>query len=142
MRNGIDWEKPDKDDPWAYIGYWGDHQIIYLQKLLELSNNFHPNKLNELLTKEIFSYANVPYRIKSHKEIVKNPKSTINFDYDENKKISTLVEKIGADGRLLLNKNNNIFHMFFLLWVKVCKCLICSNITRFYFEKFAQFSSS
>ncbi|HEY9115489.1 MAG TPA: hypothetical protein VIN10_12385, partial [Bacteroidales bacterium] len=23
MRNGIDWESPDPDDPWSYIGYWG-----------------------------------------------------------------------------------------------------------------------
>jgi len=27
-REGIDWEAPDPHDPWAYIGYWGDHQII------------------------------------------------------------------------------------------------------------------
>ncbi|MGB5592294.1 MAG: hypothetical protein WBN31_15210, partial [Gammaproteobacteria bacterium] len=33
---GIDWEVEEPDDPWSYIGYWGDHQIIYLQKLLEL----------------------------------------------------------------------------------------------------------
>jgi hypothetical protein len=39
---GIDWETPDPHDPWAYIGYWGDHQIIYLQKLLELSDKYHP----------------------------------------------------------------------------------------------------
>ena len=28
--NGIEWEEPDDSDPWASIGYWGDHQIIYL----------------------------------------------------------------------------------------------------------------
>jgi hypothetical protein len=27
---GIDWEVQDPDDPWSYIGYWGDHQIAYL----------------------------------------------------------------------------------------------------------------
>jgi len=27
-REGMDWECPDPRDPWAYIGYWGDHQII------------------------------------------------------------------------------------------------------------------
>jgi hypothetical protein len=48
MRDGMDWEVPEPDDPWAYIGYWGDHQIIYLQKLLELSFNFHPGKLARL----------------------------------------------------------------------------------------------
>ena len=29
-RDGIEWEVQEKDDPWSYIGYWGDHQIIYL----------------------------------------------------------------------------------------------------------------
>ena len=27
-RDGIDWEAPDPHDPWANIGYWGDHQVI------------------------------------------------------------------------------------------------------------------
>ncbi|MEJ2604490.1 MAG: hypothetical protein P8172_14600, partial [Gammaproteobacteria bacterium] len=36
-KQGIDWEVEDPEDPWSYIGYWGDHQIIYLEKLLELS---------------------------------------------------------------------------------------------------------
>ena len=34
-RDGIDWEVPDPDDPWSNIGYWGDHQIVYLLRLLE-----------------------------------------------------------------------------------------------------------
>ena len=34
-RQGIDWERPEADNPWANIGYWSDHQIIYLQKLME-----------------------------------------------------------------------------------------------------------
>jgi hypothetical protein len=34
-RDGIDWEVPDPDDPWSNIGYWGDHQIVYLLHLLE-----------------------------------------------------------------------------------------------------------
>ena len=33
--HGIDWEIEDKDDPWSNIGYWSDHQIIYLLKILE-----------------------------------------------------------------------------------------------------------
>lgn len=111
MRNGIDWESPDPNDPWSYIGYWGDHQIIYLQKLLELSNNYHPGKLDELLTKEIFAYANVPYRIKPYDEIVKNPKDTIAFDVDLNEKINNKVEAFGADGRLLLKDDKKIYHV-------------------------------
>jgi hypothetical protein len=34
-KEGIDWEVEDPDDPWSHIGYWGDHQIIYLLKLLQ-----------------------------------------------------------------------------------------------------------
>jgi len=108
MRSGIDWEAPDPEDPWAYIGYWGDHQIIYLQKLLELSNNYHPAKLDEMLTSEIFAYANVPYRIKNYSDIVKNPKDTIGFDHKLHTKIEELVEQLGADGRLLI-QNNEIY---------------------------------
>ena len=33
-KSGIDWERPELKDPWANIGYWGDHQIIYLSKFL------------------------------------------------------------------------------------------------------------
>ena len=111
MRNGIDWESPDPDDPWSYIGYWGDHQIIYLQKLLEISNNYHPGKLDEMLTQEIFAFANVPYRIKPYEAIRKHPKDTIDFDTALNKKIRSKVEAIGTDGRLLLDKEDNVVHV-------------------------------
>ena len=61
---GIDWEKPDPSDPWANIGYWGDHQIISLLKFLEFSNDHHPGTLRDFLTRDLFCYANVPYTIK------------------------------------------------------------------------------
>ncbi|MBN2618027.1 MAG: hypothetical protein JXR64_06910, partial [Spirochaetales bacterium] len=41
-RNGIDWECPEPGNPWANIGYWSDHQIIYLLKLLELYKSHKP----------------------------------------------------------------------------------------------------
>ncbi len=104
MRDGIDWECPDPNDPWSYIGYWGDHQIIYLQKLLELSNDFHPGKLDSFLVKEIFTYANIPYKIKSYNEIVQNPKDTVVFNEALNKQIKTEAAHLGADASLLKNK--------------------------------------
>ncbi len=110
-RNGIDWERPDPDDAWAFIGYWGDHQVIYLQKLLEISNKYHPGKLNELLSAEIFAYANVPYRIKSYDKILENPQNTIVFDYESDKYIDSLVEKMGADGKLILDKNQEVYRV-------------------------------
>jgi hypothetical protein len=77
---GIDWEVPDPDDPWSFIGYWGDHQIVYLLALLELSQQHHPDRLPELLTRRIFAYANVPYRIKPYADLLADPHDTIEFD--------------------------------------------------------------
>jgi hypothetical protein len=110
-REGIDWESPDPHDPWAYIGYWGDHQIIYLLKFLELSEAFHPGKLDTFLTKEMFAYANVPYRIKSYGEIVKKPKDTIVFDFELNGKNKELIRKTGADGALLKGRDQEIYRV-------------------------------
>jgi hypothetical protein len=125
-REGIDWESPDPHDPWAYIGYWGDHQIIYLQKFLELSSEFHPETLETMFTKEIFVYANVPYRIKSYAEIVNNPKDTIIFDFELNSKIKELNRKNGADAYLLeccddtIYKVNLTEKILVLLLAKLC----------------------
>jgi len=110
-REGLDWESPDPHDPWAYIGYWGDHQIIYLQKFLELSREYHPGKLESMLEKEIFVYANVPYRIKTYTEIVKNPKDTIEFDFELNDQVRKLQKKTGADGVLLKTKDEQIYRV-------------------------------
>ena len=110
-RKGMDWECPDPHDPWAYIGYWGDHQIIYLLKFLELSDEFHPGTLDTLLKKEMFVYANVPYHIKPYAEIVKKHKETIVFDFALNDKIKELIRKTGADGALLRSRDHQIYRV-------------------------------
>jgi len=110
-KEGIDWEVEEPDDPWSYIGYWGDHQIIYLQKMLELSKAFHPEKLSELLRQPIFSYANVPYRIKPFNALVKNAKSTVTYDEDLALRIEARVNKIGSDGKLLLDSNEDVYQV-------------------------------
>ena len=110
-KQGIDWEVEERDDPWSYIGYWGDHQIIYLQKLLELSERFHPSRLSGLLRQPIFSYANVPYRIKSFGAVLENPKSTVEFDYQLAEEIERRVNKIGADGKLILDSNGEVYRV-------------------------------
>jgi hypothetical protein len=102
MKDGIDWEEPDHNS-WTYLGYWGDHQIIYLLKLLELSSSFHPGVLDSFLSREIFTYARVPYRIKSFLEIARDPKNTIDFDDKLNQRIKQEVIIKGADARLLWN---------------------------------------
>ena len=107
-RNGIDWEVVDAHDPWSYIGYWGDHQIIYLLKLLELLDRHAPAELGALLTREIFAYANVPYRIKPYAEILQNPKDTVVFDPHLEKLVHQRVQSKGADGKLIWNQHGQV----------------------------------
>ena len=113
-KNGFDWEISDPEDPWSFIGYWGDHQIIYLQKLLEILDKFHPTVLEGLYEKEWFVYANVPYKIKDYPEIQANPKDTIEFDFEQDKEIRISRDKHGADGALLRDQKGGICHVSFM----------------------------
>ncbi|GGG51420.1 hypothetical protein GCM10011414_21230 [Croceivirga lutea] len=113
-KGGFDWETIEPDNPWSYIGYWGDHQIIYLLKFLEFSENLNPGAISRLLDNEIFVYANVPYQIKEYTHILKNPKNTIEFDEHSDKNIRKHREKIGADGALLCNQQGEIITANFL----------------------------
>ncbi|KNB61472.1 hypothetical protein [Chryseobacterium sp. Hurlbut01] len=112
-KDGFDWETIEADDPWSYIGYWGDHQIIYLLKFLEFTENYFPNSLENLLDQEVFVYANVPYKIKSYEEILKNPKDTIDFDFELDEKIHERRSEMGADGALLTDENGDVLRVNF-----------------------------
>ncbi|MBO5619857.1 MAG: hypothetical protein J5902_07720 [Paludibacteraceae bacterium] len=105
---GIDWEVIEPENPWSNIGYWGDHQIIYLLKLLELSYNHNPEQLRVLLNSRIFAFANVPYRLKSYREIVADPKNSIRFDQEAHNRAMELAAEMGADGKLVLDGNNQV----------------------------------
>lgn len=107
-KDGFDWEVIEPDDPWSFIGYWGDHQIIYLLKFLEFAENHYPNKLADYFNQELFVYANVPYKIKSYSEILKNPKDTIDFDHKLDQKINRQKTILGADAALLLSQTQEI----------------------------------
>jgi hypothetical protein len=108
---GIDWEVEAPEDPWSYIGYWGDHQIIYLLKLLELSQAFHPEKLNELLHRPVFCYANVPYRIKPLEALMQNARSTVTYESAQAELIEKRVAELGADGKLLLDSRGEVYQV-------------------------------
>ncbi len=110
-KEGIDWEVEEPDNPWSYIGYWGDHQIIYLQKLLELSHAFHPRRLGELLRKPVFCYANVPYRIKPFESLLDDPKNTVEYDGDLAARIDAKWEKWGADAKLVLDGSGQVYQV-------------------------------
>ncbi len=110
-KKGIDWEVEEPDDPWSYIGYWGDHQIIYLLKLLELSRDFHPARLHKLLRTQIFTYANVPYRIKPLAALLENPKNTVTYDEALAERIEHRVASMGADGKLVLSHDDAVYQV-------------------------------
>lgn len=110
-RDGIEWEVPDPADPWAHMGYWCDHQVIYLLKLLELLDAHEPATLRALLGREIFCYANVPYRIKPYAQLLEHPKDTVVFDQQLESAIRERVQKVGADGKLLLDGNGRVRHV-------------------------------
>ncbi|MDC6404663.1 MULTISPECIES: hypothetical protein [Maribacter] len=113
-KGGFDWETIEPDDPWSYIGYWGDHQIIYLLKFLERFESHNPKQLESLLDQEVFVYANVPYKIKSYEKLLENPKDTILFDEELDKEIRQKRAELGADGALLQDSNGSIVRANFL----------------------------
>ncbi len=113
-KDSFDWEAIEPDNPWSYIGYWGDHQIIYLLKFLEFIEKYAPGKLNSYFDNDCFVYAAVPYTIKPYQEILKNPKDTIEYSHDWEKKINKRRELNGADGALLRDNNDAIYHVNFI----------------------------
>lgn len=113
-KSGFDWEAIEPDNPWSYIGYWGDHQIIYLLKFLEFIEKYYPGKLNSYFEKECFVYAAVPYTIKAYQDILKNPKDTIEYSHSWEKKIIAERNKIGADGALIRSNEDEIYHVNFI----------------------------
>jgi hypothetical protein len=109
-RAGIDWEVPEPGNPWANIGYWSDHQIIYLLKLMEISARMHPGKLGATLDQPVFSYANVPYQIKPYSELQKDPYNTIHFNKTLEQEIEKRVAAVGTDGKLVFGQDGRVLH--------------------------------
>ena len=123
-RDGFDWEVLDPDDPWSNIGYWGDHQVNYLLELLELSWHYHPGRLGQLLGRDLFVYANVPYRLKPYGEQLKDPKSTLDYDPPRAAVIGERVQRIGSDGKLVALADGSIYK------VKLVEKLLLAALVR------------
>ncbi|MFT5145189.1 MAG: hypothetical protein ACI84D_003831, partial [Thalassolituus oleivorans] len=100
-REGIDWEVPDPHDPWSQIGYWGDHQIIYLLRLLEADERYHPGRLGGELTRQAYAYAEIPYEIGGFEALMADPRNSISFNHELHQELVTRTEGLGGDGRLL-----------------------------------------
>lgn len=111
---GFDWETVDPHEPWSNIGYWGDHQIIYLLRLLEVSRRYHPGRLEARLDQPVYAYANVPYRIAPYADILRNPRVTIHYDHPAAAQIADRVEAMGADGQLLVGPDGEVLHVSLL----------------------------
>jgi len=110
-RDGFDWEVVEPDNPWSNIGYWGDHQVNYLVKLLELSQAYHPGQLGNSLSRDVFVYANVPYRIKGYRALLTDPHDTVLYDQPEADAIAIRVKATGSDGKLLTRADGSIYHV-------------------------------
>jgi hypothetical protein len=108
---GVDWEVPEPDNPWANIGYWSDHQIIYLQKLMEISVQMHPGKLQGFLARPLFSYAHVPYHIKPYDDLLKDPYNTIDFDWNLERQIQARQEELGTDAKLVFGPDGHVLQV-------------------------------
>jgi hypothetical protein len=113
-KHGVDWERIEPDDPWSYIGYWGDHQIIYLLKFLEFSESHYPGRLQSYFDEDIFVYTNVPYKIKPYEELLSNPKDTVDFDHNLDVEITENRSQVGADSALLRDQSNRIAEVNFV----------------------------
>ncbi|MEI8342984.1 MAG: hypothetical protein WCH43_15785, partial [Verrucomicrobiota bacterium] len=107
-RNGIDWEVLDPTDAWSYIGYWGDHQIVYLLRLLENYNRFEPRGLSAKLGRKLFAYAQVPYEIAGFNDLVRDPRNSILFNKELHKDLHAHAATLGNDGKLLARRNGEV----------------------------------
>jgi hypothetical protein len=110
-RSGIDWEVPEPDNPWANIGYWSDHQIVYLLRLLETSARFHPGRLDGLLDAAVFTHADVPYRIASYEQTLLDPQSTVTYDRERAALIAARAPEEGADARLVHGPDGDLMRV-------------------------------
>ncbi|WP_309400387.1 hypothetical protein [Cerasicoccus maritimus] len=111
---GVDWEKPDPNDPWASIGYWGDHQLIYLLKFLEFAESFDGDGFRAILQEAGLVFADVPYEIKSFAELARDPNHSIHFNVERDAAIAQRAAKRGADGKLVHDASGELRHAGFM----------------------------
>jgi hypothetical protein len=107
-RKGVDWEVLDPEDPWSNIGYWGDHQIVYLTRLLEAHETAFPGELAHGLDGGPHVFVDVPYRIRPFAERLRDPRASIRFDQESHERHARMTDEIGGDGRLLRNADGEI----------------------------------
>lgn len=102
---GMDWDDPSKIPEWAALGYFGDHQIIYLIRLIDNLKNFCPSSLERLFSTDIFTYADIPYELAEFDDMIKNPKWTISFNNKRHVATVSNSEKNGEDFKTILQND-------------------------------------
>jgi hypothetical protein len=125
---GVDWEVEEPGHPWSNIGYWGDHQVVYLLRLLEALRETWPGTLETLLDRAIFSYAHVPYRIAPFGQLIETPRSTIRFDHELAAQVTARVAERGGDGRLVPGPDGGVRHVTLLEKLLVSVLARLSNL--------------
>ncbi|HEX5826951.1 MAG TPA: hypothetical protein VFY23_05480 [Candidatus Limnocylindrales bacterium] len=123
-RDGGDWEIPDERDPWSHIGYWGDHQLVYLHRLLESQERWQPGTLAAGLGELGYAYTRVPYRIAPYRELLANPRESIAFDKTLNGRLEDRVREHGADGKLVADDRDDV------RLVSLCEKLLVPLLTK------------
>lgn len=105
---GVEWELYDPSDPWSFIGYWGDHQVVYLARLIDLAERYAPGALGAKLDAREYVYVDVPYRIHGIDRMLEDPKSTITFDAERSASLLELSATLGAEGKLVRDLRGDI----------------------------------
>lgn len=107
-REGIEWEVPEPDNPWSGLGYWGDHQAVYLLRLLEWLERFYPGVLKGYLGRKVFSFARVPYRLAGYEAMRRNPRETVSFDWTAHREMLGELSVFGSDARLVRGEGGRV----------------------------------
>ena len=102
-RDGIDWEIEDPEDPWSYIGYWGDHQIIYLLKLLELSRTFIPHGSPSCCGGASSATPTCRTASASFYDLLEDSKNTVDYDQELADRIE---ERVSAESVPMANSSS------------------------------------
>ncbi len=123
-RDGGDWEVPDERDPWSHIGYWGDHQVVYLNRLLESLERWQPGHLAAGLGELGYAYTRVPYRIDGFRELLDDPRESIAFDKSLHRALVGRARDLGADGKLLADDQGEV------RLVSLCEKLLVPLLTK------------
>lgn len=108
LREGFEWEVINPEEEWSNIGYWGDHQVIYLLRLLEVAQRHRPGSLIPLLTSKVFTFADVPYRIRPYEDLLRDPRDTIELDQDVHDAALERAERIGSDGKAVVGPDGQL----------------------------------